>query len=68
MTKFAWTVNFDQTQTIEKSYWRSVNSCKINPEGTHGLIWPEMVPFFLSCPWLLCGINQFVNFILPMVH
>ena len=36
-------------------------SCKIDPEGTLGPIWPEMVPFFSSCSWLYRDFNQIVN-------
>ena len=36
-------------------------TCKFNPEGTCGSIWPEVVPIFFCCSWHQNGIKKFVN-------
>ena len=53
----------EETTTI---FGKKVISFKINPEGTRGPIWLEMVPLFRSSSWLYCGmkkiaIRHFIN-------
>ena len=49
------------TTTILWSFCEDI--VKINPEGTCGPIWPEVVPLVLSHSWHQNGTKNFVNWV-----
>ena len=48
-----------------KSQQIFVELCKINPEGTCGPTWPEVVPFSLSSLWLYYCLGREISRIFP---
>ena len=54
-------VRFKRAQKTNEQQQILSEFCKINPEGTCGPIWPEVVPFSLSCPWLYYCVKKIVN-------
>ena len=61
MSKFAFKTQKRGMKQQQQFLAKKVISFKINPEGTGGPIWLEVVPLFRISSWLYCGMKKIVD-------